>query len=248
MKLSCGLIKASARKKMPMLAGGLFALLLITGCASTEVTNQRNFVTGPLPRPGNILVYDFAATAADLPADSALAGHPDVDTTPQAAGQVAAGRLLGIKIAAELVGRIHGMGMPVQRNGEGMQPQINDLVIRGCFISINEGSAAKRICIGFGSGASELKVAVETYQMTAQGLRKLGSNDVQGKGSKAPGVSLGLAALLVTANPVTFIVGSGVKVYNEASGRNKVEGRARQIAKEIAAELKIRFQEQCWIN
>jgi hypothetical protein len=37
-------------------------------------------------------------------------------------------------------------------------------------------------------------------------------------------------------------------VYEEESGSSKVEGRAKQIAKEIADVLKKRFQEQGWIN
>jgi hypothetical protein len=38
-----------------------------------------------------------------------------------------------------------------------------------------------------------------------------------------------------------------VKVYGEASGRNKLEGRAKATADAIAAELKIRFQNRGWI-
>ena len=229
-------------------ASCLMAALFLTGCASTEVTNQQNYVTGSLPRPGNILVYDFVATPADLPADSILAGHPDLDTTPQSPAQIAAGRQVGTELAVQLVADIHEMGMPAERPLPGTRPRLNDMVIRGCLLSVDEGSTVKRVAIGFGSGASELRVAVETYQMTSQGLRKLDSSTVQGNGAKAPGASVGLAALLVTGNPVGFIVGGGVKAYNEASGNNKVEGRARQIAKEIAAQLKSRFQEQCWIN
>ena len=35
------------------------------------------------------------------------------------------------------------------------RPQLNDIVIQGCLYSIDEGSATKRMTIGFGSGASE---------------------------------------------------------------------------------------------
>lgn len=38
-----------------------------------------------------------------------------------------------------------------------------------------------------------------------------------------------------------------MKVYGEKSGSNTVEGRAKQIAKEIADALKMRFQQQGWI-
>ena len=39
-----------------------------------------------------------------------------------------------------------------------------------------------------------------------------------------------------------------MKVYGEESGKSKVEGRAKDTAKEIADVLKKRFQEQGWVN
>ena len=39
-----------------------------------------------------------------------------------------------------------------------------------------------------------------------------------------------------------------MKLYGEASGSSKVEGRAKDTAKEIADVLKQRFQEQGWIQ
>lgn len=226
----------------------LFALLVIAGCGSTKVTSRNELVTGQLPRPAHIWVYDFAATPADVPAESALAGQHSEHSTPQTAEQIATGRKLGAEIASELVKEIRGMGMPAEHAVAGSTPQINDIVIRGYLISYNKGSEAKRIAIGFGSGASDLKVAAEGFQMTAEGLRKLGSGTADSGGSKAPGADLGVLGLIATHNPAGLIISSGVKVYGEESGSSKVEGRAKAIAKEIADVLKKRFQEQGWIS
>jgi hypothetical protein len=127
-------------------------------------------------------------------------------------------------------------------------PQVGDIVVRGYLLSIVQGSEAKRLVIGFGSGASELTTAVEGFQVTAHGLRKLGSGTVESGGSKTPGAAVGAVALLATGNPVGLIVSGGMKIYGEASGRSEVEGRARQTAKEIADQLKIRFQQEGWIE
>ena len=121
-------------------------------------------------------------------------------------------------------------------------------MIQGYFISLDEGSATKRIAIGFGFGASQLTTAVEVYQMTGTGLRRLGTARVDAGGNKAPGAELGVASFIVTANPVGLIVGGGIKAYGEASGRNKVEGRARATAKAIAKELKPQFEQEGWIQ
>jgi hypothetical protein len=226
----------------------LLALLVIAGCGSTKVTSRNELVTGQIPRPAHIWVYDFAATPADVPAESALAGQHSEHSTPQTAQQIATGRKLGAEIASELVKEIRGMGMPAEHAVAGSTPQINDIVIRGYLISYNKGSEAKRIAIGFGSGASDLKVAAEGFQMTAQGLRKLGSGTTESAGGKAPGEDLGVLGLIATHNPAGLIVSTGMKVYGEESGKSKVEGRAKAIAKEISDVLKRRFQEQGWIS
>ncbi len=224
------------------------ATILLTGCASTKVSDREQLVTGLVPKPAHILVYNFVATPAEVPADSVLAGEPNLDTSPQTPEQVEEGKKLGAQIAAELVEQIRAMGMPAEQASAGAKAQLNDLVIRGYLLSIKEGSVAKRVAIGFGSGKSELRTLVEGYQETAQGLRKLGSGTVDAGGNKTPGAALGLATFLATANPAGLIVSSGAKAYGEASGSATVEGRAKSTAKEIADVLKQRFQEQGWIN
>jgi hypothetical protein len=236
------------RRKISTIVICVFAMIMVAGCASTKVTEREQYATGQFPRPANIWVYDFAATPADVPADSWLADQNVSHDTPQTAEQIATGRQLGSEIAVELVEQIHAMGMPAAKASPGMTPQINDIVIRGYLLSIKEGDAAKRVTVGLGAGASELRTAVEGFQMTAQGMRKLGSGTLDSGSGKTPGAAVGLATLLATHNPAGLIVGTGAKVYGEKSGKSTVEGRAKQTAKEIADVLKKRFQEEGWIN
>jgi hypothetical protein len=226
----------------------LFALVVIAGCASTEVSDRKILVDEKLPRPDRIWVYDFAATPADVPAESALAGQPVEHPTPQTAEQIATGRQVGEQIALQLVDEIRGMGLPAVRASSRTTPQVNDIVIRGYLLSVDEGSATKRVTIGFGSGSSELKVAVEGYQMTAQGLRKLGSGSADSTGAKMPGGALGVVGLIATGNPAGLIVSGGMKAYGEYSGSAKIEGRAKETAKEIAKQIRPRFEKQGWIR
>jgi len=226
----------------------LFALVLVVGCATTEVTDRQRLVTEKLPRPGHIWVYDFAATPAEIPAASSLAGQPIEHAKPQTPEQIEIGQKLGAQIAAQLVEEIREMALPAKRASSQTMPEINDIVLRGYLLSIDEGSGTKRVAIGLGYGASELTTAVEGFQMTAQGLRKLGSGKVNASGGKTPGGAIGVAALIATANPVGLIVGGGIKAYGEYSGSSKVEGRAKDTAKGIMEVLKKRFQEEGWIS
>lgn len=222
----------------------LFALVAVAGCASTKVTQQQEVPTGQIARPNNIWVYDFVATPGDVPADSDVSAQ----SAPQTPEQINMGRQLGAQIARELVADIRAMGLPAQEAGAGTSPQVGDIVIRGYLVSIQQGSEAKRLVIGFGSGASELTTAVEGFQVTPQGLRKLGSGTVESGGNESPGAALPAAVAIASGNPIGLIVTSGLKIYGEESGRSTVEGRAKQTADEIAARLKIRFQQEGWIQ
>jgi hypothetical protein len=226
----------------------VLALAVAAGCASTKVSDRQEYRGGKIPRPHHIWVYDFAATPAEVPAESALAGKPTEHPTPQTAEQISTGRKVGAEIATALVEEIFNMGLLAKRASVGTEPQINDLVIRGYLISVDEGDATKRVAIGFGSGASHLTTAVEGFQMTAQGLRKLGSGTVGAGGGKTPGAALGVVGLIATANPAGLIIGTGAKAYGEYSGSSKIEGRAKATAKEIAEKMKPKFQEQGWIE
>lgn len=226
----------------------LVSLCVTIGCATTKITNQQQLVTGQIPRPNNIWVYDFVATPSDVPAESALAGQYSAPPTPQTAKQIAEGRKVGAEIAAELVAQIQGMGMPAAQATSQTTPQVNDIVIRGYLLSVNTGSADKRVAIGFNSGVSELKVAVEGFQMTSQGLRKIGSGTVDSDGNKTPGMAATAALTIATHNPLGLIVSTGMKVYGEESGRSTIEGRVQQTVKEISDQLKTRFQQEGWIQ
>jgi hypothetical protein len=225
----------------------LFVVVAIVGCASSTITSRQEYQGGKIARPDHIIVYDFAATPDDVSADSAIAGQYTEHITPQTADQIATGRRVGAEIAHVLVEDIRGMGLPAEQAASQTVPQIGDLVIKGSLLSINEGSAEKRVAIGFGSGASQLKVAVEGYLMTKGGLRKLGSGTADTSGSKSPGAALGIVGAVATANPAGLIISTGMKVYGEESGSSTIEGRAKDMAKEIANKLQVKFKEQGWI-
>jgi hypothetical protein len=226
----------------------LSALFVCSVNAGTKVTERDEIVVEEIPKPAHIWVHDFSATASDVPMGSALAGRTSDHDSPQSAEQVATGRRLGADIAAELVNKIKAMGLAAARPVAGTKPQINDLVIRGHLVSMEEGSEKKRVLIGFGAGESELKAAVEGFQMTANGLRKLGTGQTDSTAGKTPGGAVGALSLIATHNPIGLIVSTGIKVHEEKTGSDKLQGRAKDTADKIAGVLKQRFQQQGWIE
>jgi hypothetical protein len=244
--------ETGARRSRPArVAAGLLATLafaFLAGCASTKVTDRDQVVSGPLPRPNTIWVYDFAATPDDVPSESSLAGQYSAYSTPQSAERIATGRKVGAELAAELVEQINALGMYAAVAGPETHPAIHDIVIHGYLISVVQGDTGKRVLIGLGAGDAELKVAVEGFEVTASGLRKLGSGSTDATGNKTPGTGVGILTLLATHNPAGLIVSTGMKAYDEETGRSGIEGRVKSTAKEIADVLKKRFQQEGWIS
>jgi hypothetical protein len=229
------------------LLGFFLAVPLLAGCASTQVTNRERHV-GFLPKPPRILVYDFAATPEDIPAWSYARDAYAGAGAPMDADQLEEGRKLGAALAEKLVEEINDMGMVAVRAQGQPAPQPDDLAIVGYFTSVDTGSAAKRMLVGFGTGTAEVGTHVEGYRMTAQGMERLGSGDVASGGAgKGPGLVVPALVTVATANPIGIAVSTAVKAQGEISGRTTDEGAAERIAEEIAKELKIKFEEQGWI-
>jgi len=222
------------------------ALVVLAGCASTKVEDHQPYQGAKLARPDRIIVHDFTSDPANVPPDSPFATRlaGAVRPTPE---QEDLGRKLGAQIAEDLVADLEGMGLPAVRAEGQAAPQIDDIVLRGYFVSIEEGSAGKRLLVGFGSGEAEMRAAVEGYQATATGLRLLGHGEVAAEGTEMPGVVVPLAVLAATANPIGLVVAGGAKLYGESSGSDTIEGAAKRSADEIAAQLRTTAQAQGWI-
>lgn len=222
------------------------AALIAIGCASTKVSPpQSSGRDDSIPRPGRILVYDFGVRQDEVAPDSDAAAKPHEPMTPE---QVEQAHELGIEVAIRLAKAIDAMGIPARRSAGDVAPAIDDILIRGTFVTVNEGSAAERMVIGFGAGASKLSTLVEGYQMTPYGLRKLGSASVDAGGAKGPGAAVPAVVAVATANPIGLIVTSAIKAGTEMSGKATVQGRAQQTADAIAKRLQERFREQGWIE
>ena len=223
----------------------LLVLTLAAGCAQTTVTEQQTYQGARLARPDRIIVYDFAASAADLPPGYSMA--VSAPNLAQTQAERSTGQKLGAEVAKELVSQLQAAGLPAVQATTQNPPRIGDITIVGYFVSVDSGNIAKRFAIGFGSGAADLQTVVEVYLMTRQGLRRLGSEELNSEGPKGPGEALPLAVTLASSNPIGLIVSSAAKVEGEATGRTTVEGSAKRTAKEIGDKLIAAAQRQGWI-
>lgn len=227
----------------------LLIVVVIAGCGSAQVDGRRSYVADEeIPRPGRIIIYDFAATADDLSPSSAITGRYKKPSTPQTEEEIRLGRELGSRVADELVKDLIAMGLPAERHGTGPAPNIGDLVITGEFVTIDEGDRLKRMIIGFGFGAAELTMAVEGYQITEGGPRLLGSADVQAQGGRGPGMAVPMiVGGGILGNPRTSaVVGGGVNVAQEL-GPERIQAVADRAAGAVSKEFEAIAKRRGWI-
>ncbi len=231
-------------KRFTILLSCALAGLVATGCATTNFTPDGSAArSGKLAKPGRIIVYPFAATTADLAPDQ-QDGYTDAAGSAE---HVRVGRELGEKVAERLVDNLNEMGMKAVVGTGATQASVNDVVIRGHFESIDEGSAAKRMAIGFGSGKAEMRTVVVGYQMTPGGLKRVGGGTVDSGGGKGPGLFVPIIVTAATANPIGLIVGGAAKIEGEASGRTTIDGAAKRTADDISDRIEKRAQDEGWI-
>jgi hypothetical protein len=228
-------------------ACALTVALLTTGCATTTMSPQQTYGGPKLARPGRILVYSFAADASQVDAETAERSGYAAPRRPATPEEIRIGRELGAKVAERLVDEINDMGLRAVVGDHAAPANVGDIIIQGHFASIDEGSAAKRLVVGFGSGKAELKTTVEGYVMTSKGPRRVGGGTVDSGGGKSPGLVVPLLVTAATANPIGLAVGGAVKVGQEATGSSTVEGAARRTADQISERLKSRFEQEGWI-
>jgi hypothetical protein len=121
------------------------------------------------------------------------------------------------------------------------------LSIEGQIVSIQEGNKAKRLVIGLGSGASEVRTLTQVYEMTSEdGHRLIEDFYTTAKSSRKPGfgpmAGVGAAAGLVASHAAAT---GGVGLATALS--QTVEADVQHGAKQIAKDLAKLFVQQGWI-
>jgi hypothetical protein len=225
---------------------GLASLVVVVGCASITITEREEYEGARLARPAQIRVHDFAVSVEDLPKWSEL--REDYVGSQASMQDVEAGRELGGAMAKDLVKRIQEMGLTAARATDQSPPAVGDIVLVGYLSSVDEGSAFKRVVLGFGKGAAEISSHTVGYVATKQGIRKLGSGTATSTPGKTPGVIVPIVLVVATANPIGLIVTLPLKIGQELTGRNKLEGVGRRMTEKIAEALEVKFREQGWIG
>jgi hypothetical protein len=239
--------KEHMRRSMTPLAGILITSLLTIamGCASSGVTpTAGSGDPGMLPRPSVVFVYDFAVSSDDVVIDTFGAefmseGNQLTEEEQQAYATANA-------LSEALVEQLGKKGIRAQRANDGDIPPLHAIVLKGQFITIDEGSRFKRMVIGFGAGSSELRASVQAYQATKRGLRRIAEAEADASGSKMPGMAIPVAGGAAMGSAATSaVISGGMNIAKETKGALNPD--AERMAKKIAERAKAFYVRQGWL-
>ncbi|MFB3061816.1 MAG: DUF4410 domain-containing protein [Candidatus Binatia bacterium] len=218
--------------------------VLLAGCAggSSKVGPQHAGFQS-LPRPPVVLVYQFAVDSDDVVADTFGGGIGKEASTLE---RVKRGRVFARELALKLVKKVAELGIGTRVATPKTMVPMNALVVKGQFLTIDEGSKVKRTMIGFGAGAEEVRVRIQVYQMTETGLNRISEAEGEAHGRKTPGM-VGPAAIAgVTGNVIGLVVQGGMQIKSEAID-GSMDTTLNNIVEEFVENAARFYKRQGWL-
>jgi hypothetical protein len=223
-------------------------LAIAAGCP--RVSTQNVMIRGPgLPKPDLIIVHDYEVSRADVQLDSGIGSRLErmVQGTPAEQDQLKLERSIAAIGTKTIVDEIRKLGLraepaPMTSPGAG-----TTLSVEGQILSINEGNKTRRLILGFGAGASEVRTLTQVYEVTGGAHRLVDDFYTTAKSSRKPGFGpMGGAGAAAGRAATSAAVSGGLGLVTERS--QTAEADAQHAAREIAKQLAKFFVEQRWIT
>ncbi len=166
----------------------VYTLLGALVSCSSESTKAVRPLTDPnaVARPPMWLIHDFVVESVDVKMDT---DRYVTGKQPSIFERREKGKIWAEALSEAIVTELVKAGITARRATESTRIPEHAIVIKGRFLSINEGDRLKRSTIGFGAGAEEVSVRVRVYQQRENTLTRLAAVEAEAHGSKAPGVA-----------------------------------------------------------
>lgn len=224
------------------------ALASLAACAPSSVTPVSENLA-PLPRPNQVLVYNFAVSPDEVQLDRGLGAKIEelAKGTPRTVEERAVGRAVANALAEHLVIELQSLGIPAQM-AAGISPLAGNIVeITGQFISIDEGNRTERVVIGLGVGRSDVKTYVQIFDARRGSRIIVNQFESDAKSGYKPGMAESMGAGAVTGHLAAATAVGGVMAIGSEAFMANVEADARRDAKVIAKQIGRYFIAQGWI-
>jgi hypothetical protein len=225
----------------------VLAGVALAGCTTVEPVKESS---ARVPRPDRILVYELAVTPGEVEMDRGLSARLQeaIAGEPRTVAQIEVGRKAAEALAECLVKEIRDMGLPAQHYHGPPPSWGRTVMIKGAFLSIDEGNRTERVVIGLGVGRSDIRAGIEVLEARRDEPPKLLVElDVDAKSGFKPGMAETMGAGAAAGNlAAAAAVSAAGSVGSEVLGAG-VDDDARRAARSIAEQLRPFFVHQGWI-
>jgi hypothetical protein len=228
----------------------VFVFLSMTGCARTDVQMSNEIANSGLPRPQQVLIYNFAVSPEEIKQNSSIFARlgRDLEGSSQTAEQIQLGREVADALATELTKDIAAMGLNPQRAIDNLPVAPDSVLVTGHFRNIDEGNRLRRNVIGLGMGQSSLDVEVRLLAPSPTGYTELAVFEAHADSGDMPGAAVMGPAGAAAGAGTAAVIGANVAVGGAKSYRSSSAQQARKIADKVSEQLSRYFAQQGWIN
>jgi len=226
----------------------LVALFILSGCAPTQVNTITQY-SGPVPKPSNVFVYNFAVSPDEVQLDQGISVKIQdmINKTPRTKEERAVGHKVAEALATHLVKELNAIGVPATRAYGRPSTMGNAIEMEGQFLSVDEGNRTERVVIGLGAGRTDVKTLVQVYD-ARYGTRMLVEEfQTDAKSGRKPGMAEMMAVGVLTHHLLVSTLASGGLAAGSEAFMAGVDADARRTAQEIVKQLGQFFVGQGWI-
>lgn len=216
---------------------------LLVGNAKVETITSYNG-SALLPKPNQIVVYDFTVPTNVVTMDESMAArlrrrHLERLGMNSNSSSEAVAQEVQASFSKALVKELQKTSIPAETAaGTDTPSPAHTLIIQGEFTAINEGNKSKRVMIGFGRGASDVQAHV-TVSLTGNAQPIMLS---EFKLNSASGKKPGAAATMGVGS-----AGAGVAAGSVGDTKATVQADASRMAQAVAKQIQSLMTAQKWI-
>ncbi len=134
---------------------------LLTACSTARVVSSQAAAADGRPRPSVVYVENFDIDPGTVKSEGLFANMPLHKLREQSKA-----RSLVDTMSNSLVDDLHKKGLQAQRLVQGAPLPRQGWLVRGAFLQVDAGNRLRRAVIGFGSGHTDLQVAVASDDLS----------------------------------------------------------------------------------
>jgi len=205
---------------------------------SDELPKPTHFIIRDFDVPNNVITLD--KSLAQRAASHGLVAHIKGDVgkdDSQASVAADVNAAFSRKLRSEL--EKNSSTVSTVPAGAGVDAYVGTIVVRGSFTTVKLGSKSKRVIVGFGLGASDVKAHVSVFLDTKDGPVLLAEFDLNARSGKRPGA-------VASVDPALLPVGAAASDIGDRNAT--VEGDASRMGKAVAKEIKTILSSGQWVT